>query len=287
MDCQYPLEKMSKLLVIPINKDNFINLNKRNIDGFIIGLKGYSVFTSYDINIDEIKEIIKLTDKEIYISINKPLFVEDIDKLKPIIENLSKLNIKGIIYDDIGLLNIVKEYNINLIWNQLHLGTNYETCNYWYKKGVKGSILSTELMLDDYINIKRNTSLPIFVYIYGYLPMFESSRELLTNYFKYMNSNKKDDVYYLYEKERDKYYTIYENNDNTYILEDLIDGIEEVKVLKENNIDYLILNGLNHEEEIFNSIVDSYIETLNGNIIRKSNNKGFLYKETIYKVKNE
>ncbi len=287
MDYQYPLEKMSKLLLIPINKGNFIDLNNKNIDGFIIGLKDYSVFTSYDITIEEIKEILKLTNKEIYISITKPLFVKDIEKIRPIIKELSKLNINGIIYDDIGLLNVAKDYNIKLIWNQLHLVTNYETCNYWQKKGIDGSILSTELMLEDFINIKKNTSLSIFVYIYGYLPMFESSRELLSNYFKYMNSNMKNDYYYLYEKERDKYYPIYEHNNNTYVLEDIIDGIEEVNILKENKIDYIILNGLNHEEMIFNNIVDSYIEALAGKTTRKSNNKGFLYKETIYKVKNE
>ncbi len=117
--------------------------------------------------------------------------------------------------------------------------------------------------------------------------MFESSRELLTNYFLHINKIKQDDLYYLYEKERDKYYPIYEKNDNTYILEDIIDGIEEIEVLKKNGIDYIILNGLLHDSNNFLKIVNSYIEALNGNITRESNSKGFLYKETIYKVKNE
>lgn len=276
---------MTKLLVIPTNRDNFLELNKLQIDGFIIGLNKYSVFNDFDLDINEIKEILRLTDKEIYISINKPLYVNEIEELKPIIKELSTLNIKGIMYDDIGIVNITK--NIDLIWNQLHHVTNYQTINFWKKRGIKGSVLSTEIMLEDIINIRKNTDIKLFTYIYGYLPMFESSRELLTNFFKHINKEKINDNYYLYEKERDKYYLIYENNNNSYILEDIIDGIEEVNVLKDNNIDYLILNGLKHDSNEFITIVLSYIEALNGNTTRKSNNKGFLYKETIYKVKNE
>ena len=279
MDYQCPKEKMTKILVMPIDKDNYESLSKLNIDGFIIGLKGYSVYTSYDLDIDEIKNI--KTNKELYISINKPLYTNDIDNLKPIIKELTKLNIKGIMFDDIGMISITKD--IDLIWNQMHHVTNSNTINFWSNKGIKGSVLSTELMLDDMIEIKKNTNTNIFVYLYGYLPMFESSRELLTNYFKHINKDKTDNLYYIYEKERDKYYPIYEKYNNTYVLEDLIDGIEELDIIKKNNIDYVILNGLLHDNNTFIDIVKSYIKNEN----RKSNNKGFLYKKTIYKVKNE
>jgi len=268
---------MTKILTIPIDKKNLYDLNKLDIDGFIVGLKGYSVYTSLDLSIDEIEKI--KTDKELYISINKPLYTEDIEEVKRIIKELKKLNIKGIMFDDIGLINICKD--IDLIWNEMHHVTNSNTINFWNKQGIKGAVLSTELMLDDFINIKKNTNTNIFVYLYGYLPMFESSRELLTNFFKYINRDKADNLYYLYEKERDKYYPIYEKYNNTYILEDLIDGIEELDVIKKSNIDYIILNGLLHDNDTFIDVVKKYI-----NGVGKSNKKGFLYKETIYKVKS-
>ncbi len=280
MDYLYPKGKMTKIIVMPIDENNFNNLEKLNIDGYIIGLEGYSVYTSYDLDIDSIEKISEKITKELYISINKPLYTNEIEELKSILKRLSKLNIKGIMFDDIGIINISN--NLNLIWNQMHHVTNSNTINFWSKQGIKGSVLSTELTLEDFINIKKNTNTDIFVYIYGYLPMFESSRELLTNYFKYINKNMKDNLYYLYESERDKYYPIYEKYNNTYVLEDLIDGIEELKTIKNNNIDYIILNGLLHDNDSFIDIVSSYINEDN----RKSNNKGFLYKETIYKVKS-
>lgn len=280
MDYLYPKGKMTKIIVMPIDENNFNNLEKLNIDGYIIGLEGYSVYTSYDLDIDSIEKISEKITKELYISINKPLYTNEIEELKSILKRLSKLNIKGIMFDDIGIINISN--NLNLIWNQMHHVTNSNTINFWSKQGIKGSVLSTELTLEDFINIKKNTNTDIFVYIYGYLPMFESSRELLTNYFKYINKNMNDNLYYLYESERDKYYPIYEKYNNTYVLEDLIDGIEELKTIKNNNIDYIILNGLLHDNDSFIDIVSSYINEDN----RKSNNKGFLYKETIYKVKS-
>lgn len=276
MDYRCPEEKMTKILTIPIDKNNLYNLNKLDIDGFIIGLKGYSVYTSLDLDIEEIKDL--NIEKELYISINKPLYTNEIEDLKVKLKELKKLNITGIMFDDIGVINICKD--IDLIWNQMHHVTNNNTINFWNKRGIKGAVLSTELMLEDFINIKKNTNTNIFIYLYGYLPMFESSRELLTNYFKYINKDKKDNLYYLYEKERDKYYSIYEKYNNTYVLEDLIDGIEELDTIKSNNIDYVILNGLLHDNDSFINIVKKYISGSG-----KSINKGFLYKETIYKVK--
>jgi len=278
-----------KILVCPININNTYKLLNKKIDGIILGLKGYSVFLNFEVNIKDIKKIISNTDKEVYIAINKIIYNKDINKLKRSLIQLSKLNITGILYDSIAIFNINKELNLNLnlVWNQMHFPTNYLTCNYWNELGVNSAYLSTEITLDEIINIKKNTNMNVFTYIYGYLPIFESSRQLLTNFFKHIKKIKKDNKYYLYEEISKKYYLIYENNKETYILDDILDGIEEVKVLKKNKIDYIVLNGLFHTENTFNKVVNNYINALNNKkIIKSKHSKGFLYKETIYKVKS-
>ena len=56
--------------------------------------------------------------------------------------------------------------------------------------------------------------------------------------------------------------------------------------LRDNNIDYIVLNSLMHKEEDFNLVVDEYIEALNGKEFNKKDVfTGFLYKESIFKVK--
>lgn len=271
-----------KILVNPIDIEHIKYLNKKDIGGYIIGLKNYSIFQNLKLSIEEIKNID--TDKEIYISINKPIHNNEIDDIKNILKELSKMKINGILYEDIAIYNINKNtnLNLNLILATMHIPTNSVTCNYWKDKGVKGALLSTELMYTDFIKIKKDTNMIIMVYLYGYVPIFESKRELITSYMKHINKDKTDNIYYMYEKERRKYYPIYEEENNTFITEDILNGISVLNELEKNNIDYIILNSLMHNKEKFNKIVDEYI---NRKILKKDVFTGFLYKESIFKVK--
>ena len=281
---------MTNLLVAPINLNNYKELLDKEIDGFIFGIKNLSVFLNFDITIKELEEILENNNKKIYIAINKLMYNEDLVYLKETLIKLNKMNISGIIFEDLAVFNIVKEnkLDINLIYNQIHLGTNSDSCNYWKDKGINGVILSTELMLKDYIDIKKNTNMNIMVNIYGYIPIFYSSRELITNYFKFIDKKKEEDIYNIYNTTTNKKYIIYEKNSASFIYNEILNGINEVKELITNNIDYLILNGLMHNESDFNLIVDKYIKAINKEDIDQLeiHNTGFLYKETIYKVKS-
>lgn len=275
-----------KILIEPLDLKHIEYLEKKDIGGYIVGLEKYSIFQNLKLNIEEIKNI--KTNKELYISINKPIHNNELEDIKNILIELSKLNITGVLFEDISIFKITKDLNLNLnlIWASNHLPTNSYTVNYWSKKGCKGALLSTELMLEDFIKIKKETSTNIFVYLYGYIPIFESSRTLITNYLKHINKDKNSDKYYIHEKISNKYYPIYEEYDNTFITEDILNGINVVNTLKENNIDYIVLNSLMHEEEKFNNILDEYIEALNGKIFDKKDVfTGFLFKESIFKVK--
>ena len=87
---------MSKLLVMPKNID--IKSLDKYTDGYILGLKSYSVNIPCEITIDEIKDLREKTDKEIFIAINKNLFTRDVEDLKELLKEIDKLDIKGILY---------------------------------------------------------------------------------------------------------------------------------------------------------------------------------------------
>ena len=71
----------------------------------------------------------------------------DLSLLEETLIELSKLNIKGIFFYDIGVLNIVKRLNLNipLVWAQEHMTTNYETINFWYNEGAESTQVSEEI----------------------------------------------------------------------------------------------------------------------------------------------
>lgn len=273
-----------KILIEPLSLDHLYELDKKDIGGFIVGIEGYSIFQSLKLKVEDIKNI--NTNKELYVFINKPIHNDELDSIKNILISLSKMNISGVLFEDIAIYKLNKDLNLNLnlIWASNHLPTNIYSCNYWNKKGCSGALLSTELMVSDFINIKKSTNMNIFVYLYGYVPIFESSRTLITNYLKHINKASSSDKYYMYEKQRDRYYPIYEEYGNTFITEDVLNGINVVNELKD--IDYIILNSLMHKEEDFNKVVDEYIEALNGKVFDKKDVfTGFLFKESIFKVK--
>ena len=275
-----------KILVEPLSLSHLKELEKKDIGGFIVGIDKYSIFQNLKLNIEELSKL--KTNKELYVSLNKPIHNSELEDIKSILISLSKMNITGVLFEDICIYKLNKDLNLNLnlIWATNHFPTNSVTCNYWNNKGCTGALLSTELMVDDFINIKNKTNMNIFVYLYGYIPIFESSRTLITNYLKYKKKKCNSNRYYIHEVKSNRYYPIYEEYDNTFITEDVLNGINVVSTLKENNIDYIILNSLMHEEESFNKVVDEFIDALNGKKFDKKDIfTGFLFKESIFKVK--
>lgn len=280
------------ILTTPRSKEELkelLNYSK----AFLFGIKGLSVNLEVYFDLEQIKEfneIIKNNNKKIFISLNKNMHNEDIIKLKELLLNLNKLNIDGVFFYDIGIVNLKNKLNLNydLVWSQEHLTTNYNTCNFWYNEGVKYVNLSNEITKNEIKAISQNTNMKLIVTLFGHLPMFTSKRHLVKNYLKTFKL--KQNGYYI-EKEG-KIYPIVDNDEGTVVYSDfLLNGLEEALEL-ENLVEYIFLNNYNIDTKDFIEIVKLFYN-LNLNNLEKSKqilnkittNKGFLYTETIYKVK--
>ena len=151
-----------KLIVEPSTKNN---LYENTVDGLILSLKDYSVGSIVSFSLDEIKKIVKDTNIEIFININKNLMNEDIDSLYNILIELDKLTIKGIFFYDIALVKLKKELNLktDLVWSQTHMVNNYRTCDYYYSKGVKYALLGKEITLEEIKEIVNKSKITSMV----------------------------------------------------------------------------------------------------------------------------
>lgn len=240
---------------------------KDYVDAYLLPIDNLSVNYLNTFSVEEIKEIIKL-GKEVFVIVNKNIHNDELDILKDTLIKLDSLNIKGIIFYDIALINLKKKLNLktDLVWNQEHLVTNYGTINYYYDKGVKYAYLSSELTKREIEEIKKNTKAKLFVNVFGYVPMFTSKRHLVKNYLDTFNLKGEGSKIY----KEGKYYNIIDNEKGTTVYTDYILNCEL-------DVDYLVYNSNFIEESAFKEIL-------------KGNNKfdkelGFLDKETIYKVK--
>lgn len=272
-----------KLLVIPTT----INIKKfENAEAFLFGLKDFSYTTPISITLKDLKKMKQKTNKEIFIKIDKNIFNKDIENLKKILLELDSLNINGILFYDLSILSLAKKLEIKtpLIWNQNFFVTNYRTCNHYEEKGVYGAVISSEITLQEIIEIRKNTSFKLFVNIFGYQMMAFSKRKLITNYFKYLKKKNYKRNNYIIEK--DKKFLIKETKEGTMILSDkILNGLKYKKQLEKAKIDYLILDQTMIKDKDFKKVLQAIKENKDIDNIISNTDTLFLDKKTIYKVK--
>jgi len=285
-----------KLVLVPTNLDNLDKYIKKGCEGFIFGLKNYSI-NYLGLTIDEIKF---LTDKykniEIFVAVNKTIFNHELEDLEQKLIELDKCSIKGVLFYDLGVLSLYKKNNFSysLGWHQTHMVTNYNTCNYYFDKGVKYGLLASEITCSEMVEIKKKTSMKLFSFVLGYPIMAHSRRRLLTNY--YLSQNRKYDDSLKKINEHDKEYIVIDINNGTCIYEgDIINGTSYINDLKNSGIEYGIVHGFNIEEGLLEKLVLLTREVIDNNSavaldeIKNliGNNTGFFDKKTIFKVKKD
>ena len=287
-----------RFVVVPNSLSELERYEEKKVNTFILGLEDYCV--NYpSVSLEKIKELSK--KYSLFIAINKNIFNSELDDIKKKLLELANLPIMGVMFYDLGILNIVidNKINIPLVWHQTHMVTNYNTCNFYYDKGVEYGYLANEITLEEMIEIKNKTKMKLLVECFGYPIMSHSRRSLVTNYFKSIDSNKEDRNYTLSDNENN--YIIKENNSGTSILfGKVINGTRPLFDLIANNFSFGVLDMQNIEIDTglevldkFNYIKDNIntisdkekedIITYMNNLIGDSTN--FFYKKTIYKVK--
>lgn len=274
---------MSKILVIPNNKD-IDKYNDKDIQGLIFSIKELSVNNSLYLNIDEFKSIIKdINPKfEIWVSLNKIMHNKDLELLENTLKELDKLNITGILFYDLGVLNICKRLKLNfkLCIYQDHLNASINSHNFYYKNNVQYSLITSDITIDEMLEINNNSKIKLMVMGYGYLPIFYSRRYLVSNYLEYIDKDNNRDRYYL--KDKDEYYPIIEEDYGTTVYTSK--PINLIKYIdKLDSMEYVILNSNYIDDDEFMKVLDKYI---NKEIDNSDNYLGFSNTKTIYTVKN-
>ena len=282
---------MSKIITMPSNL-NEIEKARDMVDGFIIGIKDMCVNTNFCIDKNEIKLLESISNKDIFISLNKNMHNSDLEDVKNILVDLNNYNIKGVLYYDVGVLNIYNSLDLNydLVWSQEHLTTNYNTINYWNSFGVNYAHISSDITEEEIIKITEKSKAKLMINLFGYLPMFVSKRHIVKNYLEYFNLTDNSNINYMYKE--DKTYPIIDNNVGTQVYSNNI--LNGIKTSLNINVDYIILNSFNIKLDKFINIIEMFKKVNKDNVEEYNeiiNNMftnvdyGFLNTKTIYRVK--
>ena len=254
----------SKVL-ININNLNEIDEYKRiGIANFLFAIKGLSVgYTPFDI--DDVPD-------GSYLLINRVFDTKGINDFKEIIPKLNRF--KGILFEDLGVFNLLKDSDIELIWNQAHFVTNYNSINFYLENGCKSCVISNEITKEEINDILDKCVKPLVFNVFGRNMIMYSRRSLVSNFNKYagledvnnvnIDEDKTNTHFFLKESEYGT--AVFNKNYFNYI--DYSNNINDDKVLY-----YLVLN--------LDLDTNEVIDILDG---KSYGDDGFLNKKTTYKM---
>lgn len=253
----------SKLL-ININKiEEIAEYKKIGITNFLFAVKGFSIgYNTFELN--EIPE-------DSYLLINRVMDTKSIEELRLRKDELAKF--KGIIFEDLGVYNILRDLEIELIWFQNHFTINNESMRFWLSR-VDSAVIGNEITSTEIESIIENASKPLILNVLGKNQIMYSRRTLLSNFNKYNNLDNYNDMTLDVHGTKDEFFAR-ENELGTVIYNnEYFNYLEFAKSLNEDKIKfYLIMNldlNPNDLEEILNG--------------KSFGNDGFLNKKTVYKM---
>ena len=276
-----------KLLGV-IRDNNFLEYLDNGLDGIILPLENCSVDYFKYYSISDIRECRKSTDKLLYVVINKMIFNNELDNLLSVLKELESIKIDGVFFYDLAVLNLVKEnkININLIYNGTHMVTNSDTINLYYDLGVKGAYLSNEITKDEVLNIRSNTKSDLFILLLGNPVVAMSRRSLLTSYFTNKNKSNNDLITIKEPKSGQEFLVKEDNNGTTFFYNRRLNLSNVYKELVDSGINYGIVEQGDYSSDEYKELINSFISFNKQKIDELAgHNRGFLYRETIYKVK--
>ena len=250
-----------KKKLVTVNSKEIIN-DLREIDNvtLLYPLKSFCVGYLVEFEIEEIDD---------FVLVNRILDDEDLDLLKKV---LNKGNIKGIVFDDLGVLDIIKNLNIVKILLLDHLATNYESINY-YLEYVDSVVVSNDLTEEEIKEILNKSKKGLVLNVFGLKTLMYSRRLLLTNYNKFHNLEFKNNEVASIENKK---FRIIENEYGTKFY--ALKYYNALKLLElENVFFYWYDTTLLNKEDTLKLIKENNVENIECDEL-------FLNKATIYKV---
>ena len=254
------------MLILVQNKSLINKVKEVEKATFLFPLEGYSVGYPITFKLNEIEEY------GAYILVNRLLDEKSIESLKKLFSNFPK-NIKGIVFEDLGVLELIKDLDITKILWQNHLNASYLSIN-GFLKYVDSMMVSTDITYEEIKLIISKTDKPLVLPIFGYNQTMYSRRYLLSN-FNLNYDEKVSNPNIIKEEVLKDEFRIVENEYGTVLYYNkLYNGSK----LKDFDALYYFINTVFLSDED----IISYLKNEDVNV---EFDDGFLNKKTIYKLK--
>ena len=168
--------KLLKYLVIVSES---ISLKEYDNVNYVFPLSSFCVGFNKTYDLDEIKI------DNAYLYLNRLLDTSDIKRLQEVLKKIPN-NIKGIIFEDMGVYELTKDLKLEKILYALHANCNYQTINAYLEK-VDSVVVSPDITLNETKEILKMANKKVILYGLGHLNYMYTRRTLNSNYAKHFN----------------------------------------------------------------------------------------------------
>ena len=169
-------------LLLVTNKTLIPKLSKESNITFLFPVEEFTVGFPNTFKIEEIRE------PHAYLFVNRLLDNEGIESFKSLLKDLPS-NIEGIVFDDIGILQILKENTtLKKILFLNHFNCNYKSIN-TYLEYVDSVVVSTDITDMEVSEFLEHAINPLVLYTFGHVSIMYSRRQLITNYNEHFKKN--------------------------------------------------------------------------------------------------
>ncbi len=257
--------KMKNNYLFTVTNINLIDkLKDEGIKNFVYPLSFFCVGIPHTFELKDIR------DDNSYLFVNRVLDTKGINELNTLLHKLPS-NIKGIIFDDLGIIECLKDVKIQKILYLSHFNTNYESINILFDY-VDDIMVSSDITEEEIDEIIKNTKKKISLFVFGLVPGMYSRRYLNTSYAKHygIKENKQKDI----SIDNEKFISM-ENEYGTIIYH--YPYYNALRLLKKKVHYYFFFPILLDNQQI--------IDLINNNLTNIEYDEGFLDKKTIYKIK--
>ncbi len=290
-----------KLFISLNNKSRLYDYHDMGINYFLIGTP-YSFYTPHIFSIEEIKEmIVSYPDCHFYVSLNGLYDQDKIYEIEAYIDQLVDIHVTGILFQDFGVLQIVKDkgYHFDMMYAPETLNTNAQSIQTLSKYGITSAFLAHVISLEDQIQIKKEVSIPLMMFGHGVEYMAASKRKLVSNYKEASHKDFDDENLMIQDRSSKKKMHIFENDYSTLIFSEerlyTLDLFNQIK-----DMDYLYIETLLMDDYEAIEVASIYSDALNSfNYDRdvkallallyqmnKPLTRGFLFDNTVYKLED-
>ncbi len=281
-----------ELLVKP-QKYSYKEYLEAGCDGFLLPLEGYCSDYLVCFSLLEV-EAWKQSGKPVYVVMNKMFYDDELEGVKTMLQALEQMGVAGVFFYDLAVLNFKLELGLSLalVWNQTHLVTNSKTCQYYFERGVKYGVLSSEITEEEMKKIITSTEMQFFLFWMGHQVVALSKRKLLTNYYQQMKEEISSSLT-ITEPVSGEQYDVHEDKTGTsFFFHRILNSTKAFPHFRMTNVKG-ILNEDNIPHDLFLKLLSlqaRYLETNDENYLDEVTRligtyDGFRTKKTIFKVK--